>query len=1050
MKKPKNYRAIMVSSTYLDLKEHRKKVIAAVENLGFKANVMEHSGARSDLNVIDTSLKMVEDSAAYIAIIGHKYGQIPKSDKDNRKGVSITELEFDKALALNRPILLFIMNDDHPAIPAHIETDPAKSKKLKAFLARAKRMKADTSVERVYETFSSIEELSVAANAAIGRLTRILSPEADAARPQTPAQTTDASTVAPPQLAAIPKYLGSHEFVGRKAELQTLDDWCGPADPHPMLLFEAMGGSGKSMLAWEWLTRHALEERSDWAGRFWYSFYERGAVMSDFCRQALSYITQKPVRTFARLRTQELSKLLLDQLERRPWLIVLDGLERILVAYHRYDAAQLPDEEVEQAADIVGSRDPRSAIRPEDDELLRQLAAVAPSKILVSSRLTPLALVNRSNLPVPGVRREPLAGLRPRDAEKLFRAAGVVGNSSAIQSYLQTNCDCHPLVVGALAGLINNYPHDRGNFDRWAADSHHGGALNLAKLDLVQRRNHILRAALDALAPESSQVLQYLSLLQGGADFATLQALNPHVPPRPAMVDEPRDPEQSFSWHHMSDAQRSVARKAFDSARAERNRYLKALRDWSCNGAVLAAPAKLESTIFDLERRGLLQYDRVDKRYDLHPVVRGITVGRIGGTDTLEFGQKVVDHFTSRQHDPWEQAQSLDDVADGLQVMRVLLRMGKTSEALDHYRSDLASALHYNLNAREEIKALLVPFFPDGFLNEPVETTGLDRSYLLNEAALSCLDDKESICAVLEKAINADIDDQNHIPLPVTIINLTHSVRPAAKRRLANLALEVELEGPLTKNGFFSKLRLYQLAAERGDIEEADRLWPELENAERPTLRTLYRPGDAELSRASDLYDRGQPDETLLSNAEEIAIAGRNRSVISELSFLRGRIEFDKGDYAGAVDRFSKVVAMARGVGAEDVGAEAWLILSRLRAGEKFDASAEAARLASKQPTYSTVALFEQLGDREGAVRCALVFHTKAAADGIPYTYAHGLRLVRELLTRLGENLPEVPVYDPDQDPPFPWERRVVQLIEKVRANNEKKRAAENDETETS
>ena len=160
-------------------------------------------------------------------------------------------------------------------------------------------------------------------------------------------------------------------------------------------------------------------------------------------------------------------------------------------------------------------------------------------------------------MPVPGVRREALPGLRPADAETMICACKVGGDSKAIQAYLQTNCDCHPLVIGALAGLINNYPADRGNFDGWAKDPHHGGALNLAQLDLVQRRNHILQAAIDALAPDSLQLLQTLALLQGGADFETLKAFNPHLPREPEEVAEPDDPRQQFLWSHLDEEQRT-------------------------------------------------------------------------------------------------------------------------------------------------------------------------------------------------------------------------------------------------------------------------------------------------------------------------------------------------------------------------------------------------------------------------------------------------------------------------------------------------------------
>jgi hypothetical protein len=98
------------------------------------------------------------------------------------------------------------------------------------------------------------------------------------------------------------------------------------------------------------------------------------------------------------------------------------------------------------------------------------------------------------------VRRVPLLGLRQADAEALINACGVKDNSQAIQDYLKRHCDCHPLVTGVLAGLIaSHYLPDRGNFDAWGADVDHGRYLILADLDLVQKRNHILKAALDAL-----------------------------------------------------------------------------------------------------------------------------------------------------------------------------------------------------------------------------------------------------------------------------------------------------------------------------------------------------------------------------------------------------------------------------------------------------------------------------------------------------------------------------------------------------------------------
>ena len=384
----------------------------------------------------------------------------------------------------------------------------------------------------------------------------------------------------PPALAALPHYLGSLSFLGDASRLQMLTNWCSIADPNPMMLVEASRGAGKSVLTWNWLTNHATIARGDWAGRFWYSFHEKGTLMAAFCRQALAYMTERRVEDFSKLRTPELSQRLVAELEKRPWLLVLDGLERILVASH-LDAAQLHDEEADNVFHQIGTRDLRAAIRPEDDELLRRLAAAAPSKILISSQLAPLALVSRLGMPVPGVRHEILHGMSPVDAEALIRGRGITGDSRAIQSYLQTNCDCSPLVISVLAGLINDYPPARGNFDRWSEDPNYGGSFNLAELDLLQRRNQILRAAIRAITSNSLQMLEIVALLQDRADFDTLVAL--------------------------------------------------------------AVAGDITETIQDLDRRGLLRYD--SKKCELHPIVRNVILESMGEGELSKLRQRIADYY---------------------------------------------------------------------------------------------------------------------------------------------------------------------------------------------------------------------------------------------------------------------------------------------------------------------------------------------------------------------------------------------------------------------
>ena len=132
------------------------------------------------------------------------------------------------------------------------------------------------------------------------------------------------------------------------------------------------------------------------------------------------------------------------------------------MAYHRFDAAEVRDEEANQPTDQIAHRDPCAAIRPEDDDLLRALAAATPSKLLITSRLVPRVLLNPARQPIPGVLRVALPGLRPADAEALLRSCGVTGDSEAIQNYLKSHCDCHPLVTGVLGGIINDYLPGQG------------------------------------------------------------------------------------------------------------------------------------------------------------------------------------------------------------------------------------------------------------------------------------------------------------------------------------------------------------------------------------------------------------------------------------------------------------------------------------------------------------------------------------------------------------------------------------------------------------
>jgi tetratricopeptide (TPR) repeat protein len=1031
---------VMVSSTFTDLQAHRAALIDALHSHGLFPHVMENDSARLR-DVVESSLGKVRESAAYIGVISRKYGQIPPCAERNPGTLSLTELEFNEAQRLGLPALLFIMGRLHPLTEDDVESDQDKKTKLNAFRERAKQISSDSAVHRVYAEFNSLDEFKKQLGSSLAELKAHLESQQERDLGATSGAGSGAlfempladGLPKPPAFHAQPPYLGSHRFVGRAAQLQDLSDWAQPADPTQVLLFEAIGGNGKSMLTWEWTTNHAVAARpadSPWAGRFWYSFYERGARMADFCQHALAYITAQPLEAFEKRTTAELKDPLLAALRARPWLLVLDGLERVLVAYHRIDAAELPDEVANDPTDAIAKRDPCDAIREEDNDLLRAFVAAAPSKLLVSSRLTPRVLLNPSGQPIPGAKRITLPGLRPPDAEALLRSCGIRGESAAIQHYLTTNCDNHPLVIGALAGLIANHLPDRGNFHAWVADPEAGGGLDLASLGLIQRRNHILRSAIAALSSPSRELLHILSLLNEAVDYAILSALNPHLPPEP----EKEDP----------------AAKQARMASAE-------FRD---------APKQLQRTVIDLEKRGLLQVDGRERAYGLHPVVRAVAAGGMAAADLERHGLRVVDVFNAQPTRPYDEAETLEDVRVGLQVVRTLLKLGRFEEAADVYLDGLNLALLFNLEAYPDILVLLRGFFPEGWNLFPAGVDHDIHLFLVSDAdrVLRILGEYEESLKISDLAIQLVL--RNRTLFNRTLHLLGYAFNFANKQVTLNkiamhirlLALVLELINLLNSdddcdpelNGreFVIKLAFFFSQSIIGNWEEAASIWCVVDPMGRDWPRHSYRQGVAEYFSAIHRFWRGTLQEFHLAEAERLAVEGKNRSVIRDVHRLRGEWRLEQGEWALAASSFQEAVQLARERSLTDAESETGLALARLHLEQAADPQAAAALAAARQDAerlaqwrrpahYFLALLWRALGDTEQAKHHALAAYRWAWADGEPYVRRYELTKATELLQQLNVPLPNLLPYDPAKEEPFAWEADVHALLASIRAEQE-------------
>lgn len=1045
MHKPQLFHGVTISSTFTDLEEHRAALIKIIKANGLTEIAMENDAAKY-MDVIDSSIEMVRNGTAYIGIIAKKYGQTPEDPVRNPDKLSITELEYNEAFRLDRPILLFIMGEDHLVKAKDVEKDRERIQKLEAFTQRAKIMKKGLPVHRIYATFNSLEDFKEKAANSVAKLKRQLDEPKVATPPpgrrkkkNSGEEVLSTGTMPiPPAFHAEPPYIGSHKFVGRQAHLEELNDWAKPADPNNVLLFEAIGGNGKSMLTWEWATKHAGTIRTGWAGIFWYSFYEKGAIMASFCRYALAYITQQPVEAFNKKKTPELTEMLLAHLKSCPWLLVLDGLERVLVAYNRIDAAELRDEELDTPEDKIVHRNPCNCINIEDDDLLKLLSAASPSKILITTRLVPQALLNMAGQAIPGVLRVPLKGLRPADAEALFRACGITGSSAAMQAYLTTNCDCHPLTIGVLAGLINHYLPAKGNFDAWEADANRGGKLNLANLDLVQKRNHILKAALEGLLPKSRELLNTLALLGEAADYTMLAAFNPHLPEEPEVMEEPKRPENYWQWERLTESEKEGIRTEYKKKEDRWKKYQLDLQQLKQSRAYLNAPKKLEKTVRDLEVRGLLQYDAINSRHDLHPVVRGVASGSLKEKEKEEYGQRVMDFFSAQAHNPYEQAETIEDVRVGINIVRTLIKMGHYRDAYDILVGDLSNALLFNLEAYKQVLALSKPFFSHGWHVLHPGLTAKVGSNLSNLAGIA-LDaigqlneglEAYSACIFLFVAENDIVNTATNIRNITKILSAQHRLAACTRAcKLAMLLAELNGEGQTT---FMSRLEMFANYATLGQWEAADEMWRQLDPMGRNWSRNVYRPGKAEENYSWFKLYMGELQENVLANAEKLATEGKSRISIRRLCKLRGIWQLEQGNWQAAVESLHKAVRMAREIEKTDFDAETWLALAKLHLGQLSEPVGEAELLEQfLEPAFQPLAeIWFALGNHDKARQYALKAYKWAWADGEPYVHRYELNKAAAFLKQLGVEIPLLPLYDQAKDEKLPWEDKVLKLIE--------------------
>jgi Domain of unknown function (DUF4062) len=649
---------VAVSSTVLDLAAHRDRVLQACNQAGAIPRMMEILPA-ADATPIETSLALIDDADVYVGVFAGRYGYVPPGQSK-----SITEMEYDRAVERQMPRLIFVMDPAHPIVDSQPESVEAKER-LADLVSRIRE-------SRFFKTFRSPDELHLQVLHAIMSLC-----QAASSAPSTPAP----RQARPQPFIAHPyPLLQTPGVVGRGRELSDMNLWFVPKDNQSsataVFALVAVGGSGKSALAWDWFRSASATAGLD--GSIWWSFYEPNASFDRFVRSALEYAADIAPADIGSLSESQAAETLFATLEQGRLLVVLDGVERLLLAYAGTDNGELLHQELDTEVLLAGPHQTepsaghlsadryRRATNPDVGAFLRRLADLPASRVVLTSRLYPRDLETVGGVPVAGVTRYELSGLTPDDAVLLWTSLGAKPDDTGLPALLSM-IGYHPLLIQVLAGTVAKYPPAPGNLDRWLADHPGFGPFDV---ELRARTSHVLAVSLRDLDGHVWQVAKLVAGFRRSVDYGRLAQIL--VGEGPYLTGFPRE-----------------------------------FRDAS----------RLDDTLTELQERGLVgRDDGASASFAMHPIVRGVIWSAVSEHESFDISRAAAcSHLLAWIGEPADSA-ALQAPDEAVEFTALLARLGLRRLAWTVYEA----TLHGELSAEGDLTSgydLLAAIFPSGMVD---------------------------------------------------------------------------------------------------------------------------------------------------------------------------------------------------------------------------------------------------------------------------------------------------------------------------------------------
>jgi tetratricopeptide (TPR) repeat protein len=359
--------------------------------------------------------RRLSDCDAVIHVVGFRFGAEPNPRPASVPRRSYTQMEFDIAREMQKPIYVFLSNDASLRDPPKPDEAPENADLVALQLAHRKAVQG---TNHLYYFFKDKAELCLLAAGippvqAAGRMVDV---------------------------SRIIRYAPS-ELVGRDDEMQSLDQaWLKvrrAEGPRPRIFtFVALGGEGKTSLVAKWVAALASQDWPACDAAFAWSFYSQGtreqlAASSDlFLKEALTFFGD-PVLAGSAQGAFDKGRRLAALVGERRALLILDGLEPLQYAPSSPTPGELKDQGI--AA------------------LLKGLAASSHGLCLVTTRysIPDLRAFWQTTAP-----EHELARLSKAAGVSLLRKLGVVLGSEEEFEHLVEEVNGHALTLQIMGGFL--------------------------------------------------------------------------------------------------------------------------------------------------------------------------------------------------------------------------------------------------------------------------------------------------------------------------------------------------------------------------------------------------------------------------------------------------------------------------------------------------------------------------------------------------------------------------------------------------------------------